>query len=42
MSPGGAKDEHFSCFHNSCQLGLSNLNMEAADLAHNLLLLGTY
>ena len=24
MSLGGAKDEHFSCFHSSCQLGLKN------------------
>ena len=23
MPQGGAKDEHFSCFHNSCQWGLS-------------------
>ena len=22
MSLGGAKDEHFHCFHSSCQLGL--------------------
>ena len=24
MPPGGAKDEHFSCFPSSCQWGLSN------------------
>ena len=23
MPLGGAKDEHFSCFHRSCQLGLN-------------------
>ena len=26
MPLGGAKDKHFSCFHSSCQLGLSQEN----------------
>ena len=26
--PGGAKDEHFSCFHSSCQIELSVQNEE--------------
>ena len=25
MALGGSKDEHFSCFHSSCQLGLNSL-----------------
>ena len=31
MPLGGAKDEHFSCFHSSCQLGLNPLTGKKCD-----------
>ena len=35
MPLGGAKDEHFSCFHSSCPLGLSKLPVTLISILRN-------